>query len=151
MNIYYLDTELMEKMCHPLAVALLNGEMQEPIPSFKPYNEQMLESALAQPKQTFDSQDLYKTLVQKASILYFSLVKNHCFQNGNKRIATASLLVFLWINDFWLKADSKELADWAIKIAISDGSDNEIRTELLKNLQIWIKNNLIDRPELEIS
>lgn len=147
MKIYYLDTELMEKMCHPLAVALLNGEIQEPIPSFRPYNEQLLESALAQPRQTFDGKDLYKVLDQKAAVLYFSLVKNHCFQNGNKRIATASLLVFLWINDRWLKADSKELAQWAIRIAASEGSDGNLREELIQELQTWIKDNLIDRPD----
>jgi death-on-curing protein len=47
-----------------------------------------LESALAQPKATFDGTDLYPTVVDKASALAFGLAMNHPFVDGNKRIAT---------------------------------------------------------------
>ncbi len=45
-----------------------------------------LESALAQPTMTFGGEELYPTIVEKASALSFSLIKNHPFIDGNKRI-----------------------------------------------------------------
>jgi death-on-curing protein len=44
-----------------------------------------LESAIAQPRMTFGGEELYPTLVEKASALCFSLVMNHPFVDGNKR------------------------------------------------------------------
>ena len=49
----------------------------------------LLESALAQPKATFDGTDLHPTLVDKAAALGCALVANHAFVDGNKRIGHA--------------------------------------------------------------
>ena len=49
----------------------------------------LLESALAQPRQTFGGQDLHPSLVEKASAVGYSLIKNHPFVDGNKRIGHA--------------------------------------------------------------
>jgi len=57
-----------------------------------------LESAVAQPHMTFGGEDLYPTLVEKASALGFSLVKNHPFLDGNKRIGHAALETYLVLN-----------------------------------------------------
>lgn len=57
-----------------------------------------LESALAQPRATFDDVELYPTLVEKAAALGFSLIRNHPFVDGNKRIGHAALEVFLVLN-----------------------------------------------------
>lgn len=46
----------------------------------------LLESAVNTPFQTFDSQYVYPTLQAKAARLGFSLIKNHPFVDGNKRI-----------------------------------------------------------------
>jgi death-on-curing protein len=54
-----------------------------------------LESALAQPRMTFGGEDLYPTIVEKASALGFSLVMNHPFMDGNKRIGHAAMEVFI--------------------------------------------------------
>lgn len=51
----------------------------------------MLESAIAQPKMTFDGQELYSTLSEKVAVLGFSLIKNHPFIDGNKRIGHAAM------------------------------------------------------------
>lgn len=120
MKTLYLDLELMEKICHPIAVAFFDRP-GEPMPSFWPHDDSLLESALNQPRQTFDAQELYPGIIDKASALFFSLVKNHPFPNGNKRLATASLLVFLYINEYWLVAEDSELADLAIKVARLSG------------------------------
>jgi death-on-curing protein len=63
-----------------------------------------LESALAQPKATFGSEDLYPSAAEKASALAFSLAMNHPFVDGNKRIAHAAMAVFLDLNGFAIEA-----------------------------------------------
>lgn len=67
-----------------------------------------LESAVAQPQQTFDGEDLYPTLPSKAATLGFSLIQNHPFVDGNKRIGHAALEVTLLLNGFELDAHVDE-------------------------------------------
>jgi death-on-curing protein len=55
----------------------------------------LIESAVAQPLMTFGGQDLYPTVVDKAVALGYSLIRNHGFKDGNKRIGFAALDVFL--------------------------------------------------------
>ena len=57
-----------------------------------------LQSALAQPRMTFDGEDLYPTLIEKASALGFSIIQNHPFIDGNKRTAHAAMEIFLILN-----------------------------------------------------
>lgn len=63
-----------------------------------------LESALAQPRAAFNDGDLYPTRVDKAAALGFSLIRNHPFVDGNKRIGHAALEVFLALNGQQLDA-----------------------------------------------
>jgi death-on-curing protein len=63
-----------------------------------------LESAVAQPRQTFSGKELYPTLAEKAGALGHSLVQNHAFVDGNKRIAHAAMEVFLRVNGYELSA-----------------------------------------------
>ena len=67
-----------------------------------------LESALAQPKVTFDGVDLYSTVIDKAAALAFSLALNHSFVDGNKRIAHAAMAVFLDLNGLAIEASTDE-------------------------------------------
>ncbi|SRR6266487_1353600 len=64
----------------------------------------LIDSAVHQPQATFAGQELNPTLVQKAAALGFSLVKNHGFIDGNKRIAHAATETFLVLNGFEVKA-----------------------------------------------
>ncbi|HEY7328241.1 MAG TPA: type II toxin-antitoxin system death-on-curing family toxin [Gemmataceae bacterium] len=57
-----------------------------------------LDSALAQPQMAFGGQDLYPSLGEKAAALGFSLVCNHPFVNGNKRVGHAAMETFLIVN-----------------------------------------------------
>ena len=57
-----------------------------------------LESAIAQPKATFAGRDLYSSLAEKAAALAFSLVQNHPFVDGNKRVGHAVMETFLVLN-----------------------------------------------------
>ncbi len=63
-----------------------------------------LESALAQPRQSFGGQDLYPGLTSKAAALCFSLVLNHPFVDGNKRIGHAAMETLLIMNGSELRA-----------------------------------------------
>ena len=69
-----------------------------------------LESAVNQPYVTFDQQDLYPDLVSKAAAICFSLVMNHPFLDGNKRVGHAALETFLVLNgaDFDCSVNEQE-------------------------------------------
>ena len=64
----------------------------------------LLESALAQPRQTFGGTELYPSIAEKAATLGFSLIKNHPFIDGNKRIGHAAMEVFLVLNRYEIQA-----------------------------------------------
>ena len=59
-----------------------------------------LESAVNQPRHTFDQKDLYPDIVTKAAALCFSLVMNHPFVDGNKRVGHAAMETFLILNGY---------------------------------------------------
>src|SRR3989338_4902995 len=74
----------------------------EPIPGFSTRFPNLLESCLAAPFQSFSGKSPYPGLLSKASVLFYLMIKNHPFQNGNKRIAMTTLLVFLHKNKRWI-------------------------------------------------
>jgi death-on-curing protein len=76
-----------------------------------------LESALAQPKASFEGQDLHQTLVEKAAALCFSLVQNHPFVDGNKRTAHAAMETFLVLNGNEIEASVDEQERVMIEIS----------------------------------
>jgi len=59
-----------------------------------------VDSAVAQPQMTFDGEDMYLTIPEKAAVLGFSLIKNHGFSDGNKRIGYSAMRAFLRRNGF---------------------------------------------------
>ena len=76
-----------------------------------------LESAVAQPQVTFGGIDLYPTLEDKAASLAFSLVMNHPFVDGNKRIGHAAMETFLMLNGHEIDAGIDEQEDVFLKLA----------------------------------
>lgn len=76
-----------------------------------------LQSAVAQPSATFDGQDLYPSLVDKAAALCFALVQGHPFVDGNKRIGHASTEVFLVLNGLRIDAAVDEQEALVLRIA----------------------------------
>jgi death-on-curing protein len=67
-----------------------------------------LESAISQPRLTFDQADLYPDIVSKAAALCHSLVMNHPFVDGNKRVGHAAMEVFLILNGLQIDATVDE-------------------------------------------
>jgi death-on-curing protein len=79
----------------------------------------MLQSALAQPMMTFDGTDLYPDLVDKAAALGFSLIMNHPFGDGNKRIGHAAMETFLVLNGMEIDASTDEQERIILSLAAS--------------------------------
>jgi death-on-curing family protein len=109
----------------------------EPIPSFGTRFPNRLESCLASPFQKFNKKYLYKGLIKKAAILFYLMIKNHPFQNGNKRIAITTLFVFLYDNKRWLEATQDELYEFAVMVASSPADKKNIVIEVIES---FIKN-----------
>ena len=77
----------------------------------------LAESALAQPQMSFGGTELYPTLAEKAAALCFSLVMNHPFVDGNKRIGHAAMEVFLVMNGLELTADVDDSESVILRLA----------------------------------
>lgn len=80
-------------------------------------DEAMLDSAINTPLQTFDSQDLYPTTIDKIARLSFDLVMDHPFIDGNKRIAAKVLDLGLDANGISLKATNEEVIEEFLSLA----------------------------------
>lgn len=101
-------------------------------------NEGALESAVAQPQMTFDGIDLYPTITEKASALGYSLINNHPFQDGNKRIGHAAMEIFLILNGYeinpLISIDEQESV--ILKVAASEMNREEFTS--------WLRQNIVE-------
>ncbi len=113
-----------EYTAHKLARKFMTWD--EPIPDFGSRFPNVLESCLGVPFQTFRKKSLYKGIEGKSAILFYLMVKNHPFENGNKRIAVMTLLLFLYRNGKWLKVSNESLYFFAKDIAESDPKRKEL-------------------------
>jgi death on curing protein len=95
----------------------------------------LLESALAQPLMTFAGDDLYPTLVEKAATLCFSIVKNHPFLDGNKRVGHAVMETFLILNGYEIEALTSDQE--AVIVGLAAG---EVSRELFSD---WLSRNIV--------
>ena len=80
-------------------------------------DEGLLDSAVNTPFQTFSGQDLYPTVLEKSVRLGFGLIRNHPFIDGNKRIGTHAMLVFLNLNSITLSYEDDELISTILSVA----------------------------------
>jgi death-on-curing protein len=96
-----------------------------------------LESAIAQPRMSFAGEDLYPSMAEKAAALCFSLVMNHPFVDGNKRVGHAAMETFLVLNGFELEAgvDQQE----GLMLALAAGELD--RVDLVR----WVSEHLLRR------
>ena len=80
----------------------------------------LLESAVAQPLMTFGGQELYPTIIEKATALGFSLINNHPFNDGNKRVGHAALETFLVLNGYEIDAPVDEQERAILSVAAGE-------------------------------
>ena len=90
-----------------------------------------LESSIAAPRQTMFGEELYPDLFSKAAILFYLLVKNHAFVDGNKRTAALALIEFLERNGYTLNATNDDLYQFTIDVASSVLTKEEV--------EMWIR------------
>lgn len=95
-----------------------------------------LESAVAQPRMTFNARELYPTIVEKASAIGFSLIQNHPFIDGNKRIGHAAMETFLMLNGYEISASVDEQVEVILGVA-SGNIDRHAFTN-------WLKEHIIE-------
>ena len=96
-------------------------------------DENLLDSALKSPFQTFDGNELYPDIFDKASQLCYSLVENHPFADGNKRIGVHLTLLFLKINNENIEYSQAELIDFGLNIASGKMNKDDIKAWLLNH------------------
>lgn len=96
-------------------------------------DEALLESALEGAFATFDGQELYPTKEEKAARLGFTLVSNHAFVDGNKRIGLYVMLTFLEVNGIHVECRDEEIV--RVGFALAEGIMGY--EELLE----WIRKN----------
>lgn len=111
----------------------------EPIPDFATRLPNILESCLATPFQTFGGKFLYPRFLTRASMLFYFMIKNHPFENGNKRIAITTLFTFLFANKKWLVANIQELYNFTIWIA---QSPPQFKDEVVKAIEKFLKSHI---------
>jgi len=85
-----------------------------------------LESAVAQPRMTFGGNDLYPSLVEKSAALCFSLVNNHPFVDGNKRVGHAAMETLLVLNGFEIDASTDEQEQLVLALAAGQLSREDL-------------------------
>ncbi len=93
-----------------------------------------LESAVAQPRAAFAGEELYPDVAAKATALAFSLINNHPFVDGNKRVGHAALETFLMLNGYELDAT----VDAGEQIMLAVAAGHAAREELLE----WVRAHL---------
>lgn len=99
----------------------------------------LLESAVNQPRITFDQRDLYPDVVTKAAALCYSLIMNHPFIDGNKRVGHAAMETFLILNGFEIKASIDEQ-----ERIILDLAAGKLDREAFTN---WLNNHIFHQPD----
>ena len=98
-------------------------------------DEGMLDLALNNPFQSFNGKELYPSIQAKAARLCFGLVRNHAMLDGNKRLGTHVMLVFLALNGYELSYSQKELCDVILALASGDIGEKEILQWIIEHQQ----------------
>jgi death-on-curing protein len=96
----------------------------------------VIDSALNRAQQTFDGKDLYDGVEKKIAVTCYSLVKNHGFVDGNKRIGVAVMLLLLRLNQIKVEYSQAELVELGLQSAAG-----EITEEVI---ELWIVRHRVE-------
>ena len=103
--------------------------------SFGIRDESLLESAIYSAVSSFENNEAYPTIEEKAARLMFALTNNHAFVDGNKRIGVLTMLLTLQLNDIKIRYSQGELISLGLNVADGQTEYNEILN--------WIKEHKI--------
>ncbi|WP_084691678.1 type II toxin-antitoxin system death-on-curing family toxin [Desulfobacter vibrioformis] len=99
-----------------------------------------LDSAIAQPRMTFNETELYPDIASKATALCFSIVMNHPFVDGNKRVGHAAMAIFLELNGFKIVADVDEQEELMINLAAGKATRQQLKD--------WVDEHITNKVRL---
>ena len=131
----YLEIEDYKTIVDQLIEA--KQEFSEDIPPFHTRYEGKMESIIAQIQAEYFGEELYKTLEEKASMLFYLIIKNHPLFNGNKRVGVMAYFVFLAMNSEELYFDEETIQNELYEIAtLTAASFPEEKDEILEMLNV---------------
>ena len=116
----------MKRLTKEQIISLHSDLIQEYGGSGGLHDENLLDSALSAPFQTYDGQSPFPSVQHKAARLGFGLIMNHPFVDGNKRIGTHVMLTMLAMNGIELNYTQKELYEFILCVASGQVSYEEL-------------------------
>ena len=123
---------------HEILVAWF-GLSDDPISPSGVKDRGLVESAAARPFQSVGGSPAYDTIFDQAAALFHSLINNHAFYNGNKRVALVSAQVLLDQNGLWLdRPTDDELFEFTRRAAAHELTEN--RVDELRYISEWFEN-----------
>lgn len=99
-------------------------------------DESLIESAISSAFQTFDGEELFKTIEEKAAKLGYALISNHAFVDGNKRIGMFVMITFMAVNGIKIFSTDSEVADLGLSVA----AEQKCYEDVLN----WIKDHEVE-------
>ena len=143
-KLWFPDADFVEAVVADM-VSVLFPYYDDGIPDFQylggNQGRGLLESALAQPQQTFFGEYLYPSIPDKAAALIWSITKNHPFNDGNKRAALTTGILFLAFNRYALLARQSEAVALCLRVAAGEpGVDKDYISE-------WIAERILGIDE----
>lgn len=140
-SVLYLDSADIETI--HAALAAWSMKAGEPVPSFAYADKAGIDALVNAPRQSFSGHEAYPTLEEKAAIVFYMVNKRQMFANGNKRMSTLCLLVFLYINGKMLDVSDDELTTKALWLANTSSLEFP---EIKGQLTAWIREHLQNVP-----
>ena len=98
-------------------------------------DEALLDSALESAFSGFDDQEFYPTKEEKGARLGYTLISNHAFVDGNKRIGMYIMLTFLEVNGIRVDSTNEDVA--RVGLAVADGAMD------YEDLLSWVKQHAV--------
>jgi death-on-curing family protein len=127
-----------EYVAHKMARELM--DYGEPVADFHARYPGRLESCLEQPFTHLNGRFVYWTIGHRAAVLFYLLIKNHPFENGNKRMAVTIMLTFLYKNGRWIDTHPDALYEVARRVAESPAAEKDAWIDVLRKV---FKENLV--------
>ncbi len=117
----------------------IHEEFTEDIPPFETRYNGVLEGIIEQVKAEYFGKELYKGIVTKSAWLFYCLIKNHPFFNGNKRVAVVALFDFLKRNVAELYLDENAIINDLFKMAVKT---SESKPEKIEGMKRYLKRKI---------
>ena len=141
----FITLDLVEQVFTETVVAFFR-DYPDPVPNYQYLDGErgrgQLESALAEPRQTFGGQYLHRSVYDKAAALWRSITLNHPFVDGNKRMGFICCLMFLSFNGYLIIAPQEEVEEMCVSIAAGNPAP------AVPVLAGWLRKNTITADKL---